>query len=847
MGSTMLRPDTARTIFKRGIEIIWLLIIFLIPVFFNPQSANVFGLNKALLFQFLVLTLMAFWVADWIVSRGDNMRLKWPGIFASPLHLSILIFGFTVAVATALSITPAISFWGSWYRKAGLLTLLCWILFFLILAQQLRNRTQILRAVYILLLSSAIVSIVGILQYTLPDLMLKVFPTRIEVEHRVVSTIGNPLFLSSFLAMVIPFNLALVAYSWSQRKEGNNVRIFIGLIILLALQFWCLWLAQYSITILLYIIAPIIFLILLGIARRKRILLGFGAMSLIVLGIIAGLLVIPLLFSRSSSGILTPSNETSQVQNLESTPISEELGLKTLDWRVQYWKSAVDIIIKSPEVPFSNDNLHNWRKLVGYGPETFTYTFQLFYPDKLKSMDTSSSTFVDRPHNGYLYLATTVGLLGLLSFLSILAIFFYLCFRYFRRTASDIDKIFIIAMVAAVLQYMADIFFNPSTIPPEMVFWLILAMTYAIGRLILNEQSAKPETLQVARTESGSPTLPRSRFFVAIGCALALIVIGIGITIRPYMADIYLNNGLKLINTPNDQPVYALDNLDKATRIYPEEDVYWNSLGAYSYYLARNVKGETARTELLTLATSADEKAREMNPYFTYRYLFLADTYTYWAETGAPDKWNTALSLYDQASQLSPRNAVIIDKWSLALIIKGDLDGARSKLGYAASIDPEWAETSFLSGLLLAKEGKNQEAAVDLTSPIREDPFNLYYFTDLNSTLKIYDLLSPLNNSLEVYAQAAPNDWAAHALLGTTSLFSDNLDKSINEFNAAMISVPEKDTSELFQAILRLSSMSQAFKTALPSVASGWRDKLTQSPDRDSLLPQLDQLTGNSE
>ena len=115
-------------------------------------------------------------------------------------------------LATVVSITPAISFWGSWDRKAGLLTLVCWITFFLIVSQQLHHRTQLFRAIYALLLSSGIVSVLGILQYYFPDVLYRLF--HYTHSGRVLSTIGNPLFLSGFLAMVIPLNLAFIVNSW---------------------------------------------------------------------------------------------------------------------------------------------------------------------------------------------------------------------------------------------------------------------------------------------------------------------------------------------------------------------------------------------------------------------------------------------------------------------------------------------------------------------------------------------------------------------------------------------------------------------------------------------------------
>ena len=873
-------------VYKRALEITWLAVIFLVPLFFNPQSRNVFAISKTSLLQFLVIAMLALWLADWILSRAAHKRLKWQSISISPLHLTILVFGLVAVLSTAASITPAISFWGSYYRKAGLFTLICWILFFLIVAQQLRTKAQLFRAIYVLLASSGIVAYLGILQYFFPDAMLKVF--HVTFPNRVFSTAGNPLFLSSFLATVIPFNLAMIINSWNKRTstchpeqqrrvskpstrlttsqilrslrsrffaslrmtgrnteqssdnkgKRENTIILISLVILLALQFWCLWLAQYSITILLYIMAPVILVILLGVVKRKKILLGLGAVSLLALGIIATVLIGPLLLS-------SPSTETPEPEDLEPVPISEELGLQTLGWRVQFWKSAVDIVLKSPEVPFSNERVLTFRRLIGYGPETFIVTFQLFFPGEFKSDYTKRSELVDRPHNHYLYLAATMGLLGLISFLSILAVFFYICFRSLRRATTDIDKLLLIAMVAGMVQYMVDMFLNPSSIPSELVFWWMLALVPAISRFIRAKESPGSELEEAALIESGASSyITRTRFFVSIGCALALIIVGTGVAIRPVLADMYLKKGMYLQIAGNEQAVYAYG---KATRLDPGESTHWYYLGAYDYSVARRVAEEPLKEEMLILATDAYNKSRALRPYIALEHYRPADVYTYWAWTGAIDKWPTALSLYDKASQLFPGNAVILNKWALALIIKGDFDEARAKLAYSTSVDPDWAETCFLSGLLLAREGENNEAVSKITAPIQDNPANLNSFIDLCIRLSVYDMIKPLNDSLEIYTQEVPDDWAAHALLGITSLFGGNVDKSLAEFNSSMLLVPDNDARHLFRTILKLSTMSQQLRTALPGVAAEWRDKLAQSPERDTLLPALDRIVDTSQ
>jgi tetratricopeptide (TPR) repeat protein len=304
----------------------------------------------------------------------------------------------------------------------------------------------------------------------------------------------------------------------------------------------------------------------------------------------------------------------------------------------------------------------------------------------------------------------------------------------------------------------------------------------------------------------------------------------------------YLKKGMFLQRAGNEQAIYAFD---KATRLDPGDATYWYALGAYNYSVAQHVTEEPLKKEILTLATDAYDKSRSLRPYIALEYYSPADVYTYWARTGAVDKWPTALSLYDEASQLFPDNAVILNKWSLALITKGDFDEARTKLDYSASVDPGWTETSFLSGLLLAREGKHDEAVLKITAPIQDNPANLNHFIDLCSDLLVCDMVRPLQKTLETYSPKAPDEWTGHAILGITSLFTGDIAKSLNELDNAMLSVPGENAGDLFQVILRLSGMSLDFKKLLPSVAADWRDKLAQSPERDTLLPELDQLISN--
>ncbi len=804
VNNTMEKLAGKTGFYNHALEAIWLAAVFLIPLFFNPLSHQAFYLNKTLLLQLLVFVMLAFTVAKWVYGSPGLQSLSWRQIKESPLRLAIIIFGLLAALSTATSIMPSLSFWGSWNRSAGLLTLICWILFCLIVAQNLRRREQINRIIYTLLLSSAIVALLGILQSYFPQEMQNFFHT--AISNRVASTTGNSLSLSAFLAMVIPLNMAFIVNLWNNRKEGKNGIILVALCLLLVLQFWCLWLAQYAVTMLLFLVSSVLFITLLGIVKKNRYIIGAGAVFVLTLIIIAVSIVSPMLLSNGGAAKL-------EYKDL-STVLSQEelLGISLGTHRVEYWKSAVDIVIQTPEVALLDDSINPLRSLIGYGPETFNITFQSAFPEELKSSYTHYSELVDRPHNHYLYLATTGGILGLAAFIAILAAFFFLSWKQLKKAGLEADKLLLIAFVAAMLQYMADSLFNPSTISAELIFWLLLALTMVMGKFLLNDKPPLDKAVKApGKIREIIPTSPLARNIVSTACAVLLIAGGAGITYKPFKADIRLQEALNMQAEMDPNTVYAYS---RVIGIQPEQAAYWGYLAGYRYIIAINSSSKDARTTILEASIEDYEKARQLEPYIAYRYYVLADVYAYMAQDGDGDKWQPAFSLYQQALQLFPGNAVIMNKWALALIMKGDYEGGRLKLEQAASLDPDWVETAFLQALLPAMEG-NDNAAVELKALVEEDPVNLWYFRELCSQLIIYNMLQPLDAALENYTETADNEWVADAMLGVTNFYSGDGVGSLEKFDTAMSLVPDKYTRVLFTTTLDLAKLSPGFRDQL--------------------------------
>ncbi len=332
----------------------WLLFIFLLPLYFNPFGYEVFYFAKALLLQFGVCLLLGLYLASWFLAGHERAPVNlFTTLKRSPLQDAVVVFGLLWAVSTLLSIMPEASFWGNLACKNGLISIIAWTVFFLIIAEKMRKRSQLYRALGTLVLSSATVSLIGILQFIDPR-----FLGWFTFSGRISSTDGNPLSLSGFTAMVIPVNLALAMIAWFSPGAGfKKTAKLAGLLLAFALQMTCLFLAQYSITILLFVPGICLFVLLLGIYLKRRAAVAFSLLALLLMSVLATLLLGQLLLPRTAA---LPA-----AKPVQPVTLAERVGLNTLERRVNIWRSTISIILDSPQVPFYQDNYHVLRRLLG--------------------------------------------------------------------------------------------------------------------------------------------------------------------------------------------------------------------------------------------------------------------------------------------------------------------------------------------------------------------------------------------------------------------------------------------------------------------------------------------------
>jgi len=700
--------------------------------------------------------------------RGHNLT-GW--IKSSPLQVASIVLGVAYLVSTAFSIIPHKSLMGNLAGALGLVPELSWITFFIIVAGEIRNRAQVFRAIYALLISTGIVSVIGIIQFFYPAVL-----PWFSYEGRVFSTDGNPLSLSGLLAITMPLTLAMTILSWNSAREvGKGWLKAILLVVLFMLQLACTALAQYSITMLLFVIGIFVFFTLIGFYLKRRTTLVLGILALLTLAVVAVYLVFPILLT--SNPVVLSDNPS------ESPVVAEQMGLPTLSIRVHVWRSAAEVILESPDIPYFQDNVHVLRRIIGYGPETFIAVSQQTFPDALKSLYTHKSLVISQPENHFLFLAATVGMLGLAAFLGLLTVFFIIALSLLFKTRDRNTGILAAAFVASGVQYCAHIMFNPAVISPEMSFWLIAALTVACTRL-------DNQTIQQFVVAGSSPA-GNTPGWRKIGAALAFLVfvaIGAGLALPPLLANVRAQEGLKLWDK---EPQKAMQKFEDAVRLQPEESYYYNFIGHLAFAMAVKEEGVSDRDRLMQSAEDALDRAVFHEPQIAIWRYRLGDMRLFQAVEKNSIKAHEAIQDYKQANMLFPGNAVILNRQALAQIIAGKYDDAEKTLQQAQASDSRWVQTSFYYGLLFQHLDRDMEAGKQFVSRMDNRVDTVGYFINFCARMKSYGEAANVSTAIHKYTQTNDDDWNGWMLAGISSMYCGEYRDAITSFEKAANLVPE--------------------------------------------------------
>ncbi len=222
---------------ERIAEACWLLGLTLIPLYFNLYSARHFEPDKAAFVRSLALVALAALVVralDGMLARSQARPAVpatpdptetaqppppplWRRLLALPLALPTLLYALVFLFATAISVVPATSFWGSYQRMQGTYSNLSYIMLFVAIVAVVRRRAQIERIITISLATGVAVAGYGIMQH----FQLDPLPWRGDVIARVASTMGNAIFVAAYLILVVPLAIYRLLAAASEARNAT--------------------------------------------------------------------------------------------------------------------------------------------------------------------------------------------------------------------------------------------------------------------------------------------------------------------------------------------------------------------------------------------------------------------------------------------------------------------------------------------------------------------------------------------------------------------------------------------------------------------------------------------------
>lgn len=202
----------------------WLVAVISVPLFFNIHSERVFEPDKVALLRSIAVLIMFAWLVRFVDRRGwhEWKRLYWQhkdSIWRMPFLIPIVALVLVYLISTLFSITPRISWVGSYQRLQGTYTMLAFVAFFVVVVSTMRSQIQVGRIPTAVIVTSIPIAFYGLIQH----FGLDPLPWGGDVESRVAGHMGNAIFIAAYLIMVVPLTLGRIIDAFTNILADETV------------------------------------------------------------------------------------------------------------------------------------------------------------------------------------------------------------------------------------------------------------------------------------------------------------------------------------------------------------------------------------------------------------------------------------------------------------------------------------------------------------------------------------------------------------------------------------------------------------------------------------------------
>lgn len=370
-------PSRAGLLAAHLCETLWLATLMVIPLTMNVAGVRTFEAAKLAASAPLAALALCALIAAWI----DGAARRPPGILRQPALIAFAGLTACAILSTLASDTPWISVFGDYFRREGLISWLLYATLFASVISLMRERVQLERLIDATLLASVVPCVYALQQVYGYDFFMT---AGLAQTRRPGGNLGNPIFLSAYLLLLIPVTIARLLRTpkpWLARLPW---------LVLLGMQLLTAFLTQSRGP--LFGLAAALFLLALTIGAVYR-------ARALVFGAIAGalLLGLGLLALNFMPGVQTLLKDYPLILRFSFTSGAS----LTANSRIGIWQMGVDAFLHAPW----------WRQLIGAGPDSAHFAYFTYEPTWVLRIEGYSET-IDRLHSELLETTTTFGVLG---------------------------------------------------------------------------------------------------------------------------------------------------------------------------------------------------------------------------------------------------------------------------------------------------------------------------------------------------------------------------------------------------------------------------------------------------
>lgn len=634
--------DILDKLIDRWIEKVLLVLPILLLLAFSTNVEAGFPIVKATILWISSLLIVGLWLL--------KSTINLPGKINSKL-LPIVIFLTIVFLSFLFSQLRLKGIIGERTKYEGLLTFFSYILLYF--ASYHYGYKLFRKILFWLAIATIPISIYGIFQFFGLDFIK--WGSSYFDAYRSSSTLGQPVVLGTYLAMILP----LFLYGFLKDERRSGLFFLSG-----NLAFLCIlttftrgaWIG-------LLIGAAIIGTGMKRFSIRVKDTLVYGlAISVIALIIIFSFVIRLNPLVNSYPELMEKGNQKKfqQVVELLPGPIFNIFGSSPVNSRIAMWNSSLRII--------------NKYTLLGAGPDTFAS----LYPNLRLLQDTKVEPDWEEvhPHNQFLEFMISFGLIGITGFLWILVTIGYLTVAKIRFKPDLLQ----LSLISSIAGFIISMQLEIASVGVMSIFWMILGFSTRSLTDFTDESKENLSNNSLAGNISAL-TFIKDKFIESINkpsavyikkiIALMLIIVS-PVLLLPYISEVLYWRGYNLMNK---------NDLERSILFNPVEEDFL--IAAAKYYVKNNK---------LDVAFKYLDRAQKINPFnWEVKYEF-GNAYLKSSES---DRYLAAEMVFNEALKLNPNSMKILSRLAEVQKKNGHIKAANESVGLLNQIDPERKFTKF--------------------------------------------------------------------------------------------------------------------------------------------------------